>query len=737
MKNASDFLTTARARFKIAREASDDQYQREVEDLKFQVPEEQWEQQARNFRKGDEESPGRPTLSISKIDQPIQGVLNEAKNARLGVSVSPVNEDATDDTAEILTGIYRRIERDSMATDARMWAFDRALKCGRGFYMVGAKWDEDAFESYAEDDPRAWDQEITIDRIQHQGAVFLDPSATKPDWSDGNYGFIGAWISKDDFELQFPESSLTVGGIEEWKRSGQEDPEWVNMEPGRESAYVIWYWYKEKDLETLSIKVEGPDGKMERRERQREKVRVYHCKIHGDEVVSDPQLWPGKYIPIIPVLGRELQPFDEKREFYGMIHPVKDAQRFFNFAASSLVERMQIEPKAPYIGVTGQFEGHEKKWATINLKNHPYVEYNAVDVDGRPAPQPQRSEVNTQGMTVAMASMQEASQMIHDTLQAGFDPTIGRIPARERSGRAIMALQEQLQKGTSNYLGDFARCSMHYEARVVIDLIPHYYDRPGRITQILGDEDKSEAIMIGQPYILQDGVPAPLPPEQIMFLEQGGEIPGVKTYDFRKGRYTVDVNVGRSHETRLQEGRDEMARMLESQPELWPVLGPLFMRHQDAPWAKEAAKLLTKWRDKQFPGLTVDEDEEQTPEQLQARLAAAEEFIQRQGQELQETQKKLETDFAKQQASMQNAQLKALTDLKTTEMDNQVKMLVKLLEQQMADQDRKFKAIMDAVDKGHESQEKMSDRAHDAAKAVTELEFKAAQGPLDVDDTIR
>lgn len=714
-RKLDDLLQTARDRFKLAKEATQKQYERELEDLKFQVPEEQWTEEARRARVGDEYSPGRPTLSISKIDQPLQLVLNEAKNARLGVDVHPVNEDADDDTAEVLQGIYRRIERDSNASDARMWAFDRALKCGRGFYRVTTKYDEDV--------PDTWDQEISIERILYQSGVYLDPAAIKPDWSDGEFGFVATWLSRRTFEMMFPKARLSLGGEGEWKRTAQEDPEWVSAEPGREGALVIEYWYKEHQYETIEAEFDG-----EKRKRTRDNISVYCAKINGTEVVEEPVLWPGQYIPIIPVCGREIQPYDDVRRFFGMIHPAKDAQRFFNFAASSLVERMSLEPKAPYVGFTGQFEGHEDKWNRANQVNYPYLEVNPITADGKPVPAPQRSEVNTRGMSVAMAALQEADQFIHGTMQAGYAPDIGKFPARERSGRAIKALQDQLETGTSNYIGDLARNSMGYEAKVVLDLIPKIYDRPGRVTQVLGAEGDSKAVMVGLPFVRHQDTGRPIEAP----VDPAGRLsPNAKTYDFGAGRYTVTVSVGRSHETRMREGRDEMSRLLESQGELWPVLGPTFMKYLDSPWAQEAADLLLKFRNKKFPELAQgDDDEEMTPEATRAKLDAAEAHIERLTNELKESKRALETDQAKQQASMQNAQLKALTDLKKTEMQN----LAKIVEQMM---EQRFEAFERRIDRAFEARQKAAEAVQKVEEKAADITFGPAQGPLTTDDTIR
>ena len=89
-KSNEGLLETAKERFKLAQEAEASQRLREKDDLRFQVPEEQWDEAARKERAGTIEGghpvPPRPMLSISQLDQPQQLILNQARAARLGLA---------------------------------------------------------------------------------------------------------------------------------------------------------------------------------------------------------------------------------------------------------------------------------------------------------------------------------------------------------------------------------------------------------------------------------------------------------------------------------------------------------------------------------------------------------------------------------------------------------------------------------------------------------------------------
>ena len=77
--------------------------------------------------------------------------------------------------------------------------------------------------------------------------------------------------------------------------------------------------------------------------------------------------------------------------------------------------------------------------------------------------------------------------------------SLGQLDPHERSGVAIRALQGQAEVGSSGYLDNLASVSMLYEGKVLKDLIPRIYDRPGRVVPALGPDDKRRSLMVEHP----------------------------------------------------------------------------------------------------------------------------------------------------------------------------------------------------------------------------------------------
>src|SRR5215831_10288578 len=185
-KGERAFFDLARRRMKLAVEADDHQRKQETEDLRFQIPELQWPDDVRAARGQGTVAgvpiPGRPMLSVAPVDEPIQLVANQARAAHLAASFHPLSPDANDDTAEVLQGLYQQDANDSRADNARWWAYDRALWCGRGVYRLDKVYDPDGGHPF--------DQKIVWRRLLYQEAYYRDPSAQEPDRCDALWAFV-------------------------------------------------------------------------------------------------------------------------------------------------------------------------------------------------------------------------------------------------------------------------------------------------------------------------------------------------------------------------------------------------------------------------------------------------------------------------------------------------------------------------------------------------------------------
>lgn len=768
-KNKS-VLDEAERNYKLGRENYRKQLTKEKEDLKFQVPDLQWDDEAKRQRQGGQQGgvpvPARPCLSISKLDQPIQLVYNQMQSAHLGVNIHPLTEDADDETAEVLQGLYRKIERDSRADLARSWAFDRAIKAGRGAYRVNTAYDEESGHPF--------DQKITIERILYQDAVIFDPSATLPDYSDGKWAFVTSWMPKEDFERKYPKAEVPDVDAMGDLADSQTPPDWVKADGERVSVLVAEYWRKEVTLEKICLLADGrvctaeevgPEDVIEQmRDREATSVMFYKLAPGGEGLQElECQEWNGSYIPLIPVIGRELQPFDNERRWQGIIGPAKDAQRLYNYSASNAVEMVALIPKAPWIMMEGQDEDYESMWQQANIRNFSALKYKPVSIGGVQAPPPQRVQAEASGLMPMMELLHQADDFIQSTTSTP-DPALGNLNSRDRSGKAIQSLQAQSEASKSNYLQNLAQISMTLEAKIVLDLIPNLYDRPGRVARILDFEDNSEEVMLNAPFTTDpvtkrakranQGPPmppqmmqpspmttsgaAPMPPQMGMgpqgMPQAPKPMPKPKTFDLTKGRYGVTIDIGKSYQSRLEQGADEIGQILQASPELMPLIGPIYFKFRDFPGSTEIAEVLKKVQAQTHPGLD-DKEGEDSIEGLQAKLQQSQAQIQQMQQAGQELQQQIQTDQAKQQATMAKAQMDAQVEtqrlqleFEKAKMDNATKIEVaNIAAKSRMSQTELEAAISIALDRSKKEQEAFN-RAHAADLKHTDLAHQVAMG---------
>ena len=175
--------------------------------------------------------------------------------------------------------------------------------------------------------------------------------------------------------------------------TGDTDAEWIMKEDIR----IAEYFYTERKKTKLPLLDDGSkvykddyDGPADFIVGERETVKktIKWCKLTANEVLEE-GTWAGRYIPIVPVFGQQLI-VDGKRKRFGIVRQAKDPQRMYNFWQTAFTESVALAPKAKWLLAEGQDGGHENEWANANIKAYPVLRYKQRDIEGNPAPPPQR-----------------------------------------------------------------------------------------------------------------------------------------------------------------------------------------------------------------------------------------------------------------------------------------------------------------------------------------------------------
>ena len=607
-------LSQMRQRLTTALSAYSESRENELDDLKFLAgsPDNQWQWpadvlQTRGAVQGQTIN-ARPCLTINKLPQHVKQVTNDQRQNRPSGKVIPADDKADPEVADVFDGIVRHIEYMSDADVAYDTACENQVTYGEGYIRI--------LTEYCDDN--TFDQDIRIGRIRNSFSVYMDPLIQDPCGADANWCFITEDLPKEEFERLFPDaqpiSSIMAQGL-----GDQDLTQWIQQKTVR----IAEYFYVVYEPVTLrlypgNVTVEAgspPDREMRQmglkplRERVAQAKKVKWWKTNGYEVLEE-QDWPGRWIPVVRVVGNEYE-VDGQVYVSGLVRNAKDAQRLYNYWTSQEAEMLALAPKAPFIGYGGQFEGYEHQWKTANVTNWPYLEVNADATDGQGAvlPLPQRAAPPLPQTGLIQAKLGASDDIKATTGQ--YDPSLGAT-SNERSGKAIMARQQQTDTGTYHFVDNLAR-AVRYVTRQIVDLIPTIYDTQ-RIARIIGIDGETSMAKID-----------PTQPEPVRKVMDQSGVVIEKIYNPSVGKYDVVVTTGPSYMTKRQEAMDAMSQILQGNPALWQVAGDLFVKNMDWPGAEELAERLQKMID---PKLLADEED--------PALQAANQQIQAMAQEMEQ-----------------------------------------------------------------------------------------------------
>lgn len=678
--------------FKVASSADDLQRRAELDDLKYARArlEDHWPDADRKARQGDQSSdspgkarPARPCLVLDKIAVPKRQTMNEARNARLSIRVKAKAGRATKQQAMLVQSAVRAIEVDSRASIARNWALERAIICGRGYYRV--------LTEYANDKDR--DLDIVVSRILNQMTVYPDPWRKEPDGSDMKFCLITEDIPRRDFPDRYPKSKLarkierelaeeTDGEILSGGGDGDADdatgsltstgdnlPGWVTEKTIRVAEHFYVEYTRRQRLfvpyvdpvtgqqthnahweDELPEDVQLPDGVL-----SREVVSpVVRWEVINATEILDEEQWPGRFIPILELLGEEHN-VDGERTFKGIYTVGKDANRSYEYHRSALVEAVALAPKAPYIAAEGQTEDYPE-WESANSENYAVLTYKPTSLEGHLVPPPQRNTSEPAIQAISIAA-QTADQDIKD-ITGRHEASLGQYSS-ERSGKAVQSLQQQAQIGSSHFVTNLAEITMAHEARIIIDLLPHIYDRPGRVMRLLGEKDREEYAIIGQPFVQTPDGPQATPDMNPVPSQVPGQAPKKpKVYKFDPDAdYTVAVGVGPSTQAARDQNAEMLKSVMEAVPALAPLLADVWALQLDSEISEQVAARL-KAAQPTIAGLPDIDGEEDAdlPPAAAAKIQGMTQQMQQMQQQMQAMQQELQTRSQQMQAQMAIAQ---------------------------------------------------------------------------------
>lgn len=558
----------------------------------------------------------RPQLTINETNTLIKKVTNAQRQQRPRGKASPVDSFADPKIAKVITGLGRHVEVNSDADNAYDTAFDFAATIGWGYWQLRCDY-------IAADSDK---QDIFIDVIDNPFTVYFDPNSRLPDGSDADRALITDMLRKELFRKQYPgaqESNFNTNA------TGDSLTDWMTDKDIRIAEYYCVERTKAKLLylsdgtpiwEDMYLKIKNAadaQGITVTGDRESFKRTVKWCKQTGVEVLEEKTL-PGRWIPIVPTYWTSVV-IDGKLLRCGLVKDMIDPARMNNFWQTAITEALALAPKAKWLIAEGQDEGHENEFKNSNLSSVPVLRYKPTDVDGQPAPPPQRiqPEMPPQGfIEAAFLANQNLSRV-----SGVFDPAV-RGGAQHKSDKTLNA--ERGQSENTNFDGyDNLVRSIKHTWRIMLSYFPVIYDTQ-RVARIIGEDGREELVTLNQKT-------------QAQHPTTGEAIEKVLN-DVRVGTYDVVMETGPGYDTKRQEGVAAMMQLLDTPlgEKVATTADDLVMRAMDFPGSDLIADRMAAAN----PLAQIDDKSDVPPQaqmmikNLQAQLQAAGKQIEGMGMEL-------------------------------------------------------------------------------------------------------
>jgi len=594
------------------------------------------------------EAAGRLCLSLDEINQYINQKVNDVRMNKRAITVHPARNGADEKTAEFRQALMRQIEYESNAQAAYATGFENVLIRSYGAWRVGTRYCGDDEESGA-------DQEIVIRRIPNPDTVYMDPDCKEADFSDMSDCFVIDRMPVEKFRERWPDAETK--SFEPTLMAYA--PSWIQIDGESCQIQVAEYWKVKTTKRRQLIKTDGrtfyldeiKGGKLDggvavgsdgqpimdiANHRPISKRTICQYITNGIEILEE-NPWPGKYIPIVFPVGREMYVDDgggSKRMLFSLVRLARDPIMLYCYTRTAEFELVGMSPKTPFVGVEGQFEGHEDEWEKVNKIPLPYLQYKATtgETGSTVLPRPERQpyEPQIQPLEFLAESMKRAIQ----SATGSYNSSVGRQDTNAKSGVAIKALDQQSDQGNFHFIDNFDRCLV-YTGRIIDDLIPHYYDTP-REVGIRQPDDTHQVVRINDPNYIDPKTKQPM------------------MINAKQGEHAVAISAGPSFESQRAQAV-EFADTLAQNPQVFPQIADLVVRLQNlGPIGDQIAERLTppQYRD----------DQGQLPPEVMQKMQQAQEMIMQLTQIVHKLQDEKDAKIPEQE-----------TKIRIAEMDNETK----------------------------------------------------------------
>jgi hypothetical protein len=238
-----------------------------------------------------------------------------------------------------------------------------------------------------------------------------------------------------------------------------------------------------------------------------------------------------------------------------------------------MIERIALEPIAPYVGTNVQVSENPEDWQNANRSNTAILTYKH---DPQAPGPPQRTFPPAASSALVGLSVQ-ADNDIRDIIGRGL-ASLGQA-RQERTGAAIEASKRGSDITTYTFFSNFLKSTV-FGGRILLSMIPEVYDNE-RVIRIYGTDNQLLDLTINE--VVRD----PITGEEIVYndLSQG-------KYD-----YVPISTIGQL--TKRLEMKQGLIDVMTIAPEARPAFMPSYVEVSDFPNKEEIKQTLTQLQQQQ------------------------------------------------------------------------------------------------------------------------------------------
>ena len=501
----------------------------------------------------------RPMISCDQLNQYTNLVINEVRQHPRQIKISPAGYGATADVAEVLENRLRAIQYRSDAQAAYLTAMENACQRSYAYARVTLRYKSDT----------STDQEIIIQRVPNPNSILFDPSCKEIDCSDADFCFVIETFSRKAFKRRWPDAKMTdFDG-----KLSYDYPLWIKDK----HVQVAEYWKVKKTKDELYVmdlgdgqertelksKLEARGGKLDgdlviypaveghdemrvplKTQRNTTVSQVLQYITNGVEILERNE-WIGKWIPIVPLFGKEVYSSQSGRStkvLMSLIRNAREPQQAYNYFMTCALEAVGMVPRTTYVVEEGSLDGHEQDWQEAHHIPKAYLQFKAVQKpDGTWSANPPIREPFDPPLQNLMIGVESFLRAIQSAVGM-YNTSVGKDDTNAKSGVAIKQLDTQSDQGAFHFIDNYNHRFLGGIGRICIDLIKKV-DAGPRQVMVRTKDNKDKLIWVNKPY--QD--------------DQGNQ----KHHDITQGEYDVTIGVEQTEDSQREAASDFLETLIQ------------------------------------------------------------------------------------------------------------------------------------------------------------------------------